>query len=139
MMHRPPVASIVRAFMQRARIAVAQTILIIDDDAYARTTLQIILADEGYEVVCAEDGARGIAAFRRKRPDLVITDIIMPDKEGLETIGEIRQVDAKIPIIAVSGGGRLKATDLLTQAGHLGADAVLSKPFDPDELIAKVQ
>jgi DNA-binding response OmpR family regulator len=117
----------------------AQTILIIDDDPYSRTTLQVILEEEGYEVICAEDGVRGLAAFRANAPDLVVTDLIMPNKEGLETIGEIRRSGATTPIIAVSGGGRLKATDLLVLANHLGANAVLAKPFEAEDLIAKVQ
>lgn len=117
----------------------AQTILIIDDDAFSRSTLRLVLEEEGYRVVCAEDGRRGLAMFSLVRPDLVITDIIMPEKEGLETIGEIRLQSAVVPIIAVSGGGRLKATDLLTLARNLGADLALSKPLDPDELIGAVK
>ena len=115
-----------------------QTILVIDDDAYSRMTLQLVLEDAGYAVECAEDGALGLRAFTAHRPDLVITDIIMPAREGLETIGEIRKLDRAVPIIAVSGGGRLKSIDLLTLAGRLGADAVLSKPFAAEELIDAV-
>jgi DNA-binding response OmpR family regulator len=118
---------------------VAQTILIIDDDAFSRSTLRLVLEDEGYDVVCAEDGKRGLAVFAAMRPDLVITDIIMPEREGLETIGEIRKCDTAIPIVAVSGGGRLKATDLLALARNFGADAALAKPLDPDELISAVR
>jgi DNA-binding response OmpR family regulator len=117
----------------------AQTILIIDDDPYARGTLQMILEEEGYAVLCAEDGERGLAAFHVSAPDLVVTDLIMPNKEGLETIREIRRSGATTPIIAVSGGGRLKAADLLVLADHLGADAVLAKPFDADDLVTKVR
>jgi DNA-binding response OmpR family regulator len=117
----------------------AQSILIIDDDAYSRATLQLVLEDEGFAVVCAEDGAIGLRAFSVKQPDLVITDIIMPEREGLETIREIRKIAPLVPIIAISGGGRLKATDLLALAGNLGADVVLTKPFDADELLGAVR
>jgi two-component system chemotaxis response regulator CheY len=118
---------------------VAQTILIIDDDPFSRETLRLVLEEEGYDVACAEDGKRGLAIFALMRPDLVVTDIIMPEREGLETIREIRKVDAAIPIVAVSGGGRLKATDLLALARSFGADAALAKPLDPDELIGAVR
>jgi DNA-binding response OmpR family regulator len=118
---------------------VTQTILVIDDDAYSRMTLQLVLEDAGYAVECAEDGVLGLRAFTAHRPDLVVTDIIMPAREGLEMIGEMRKIDGNVPIIAVSGGGRLKSTDLLTLAGRLGADAVLSKPFAADELIDTVR
>jgi two-component system chemotaxis response regulator CheY len=118
---------------------VAQTILVIDDDPYSRMTLQLVLEDAGYAVVCAEDGAIGLRAFAARSPDLVITDMIMPEREGLETIGEIRKLDKAVPIIAVSGGGRLKATDILVLAENLGADGVLAKPFEADELVGKVR
>ncbi|MCH8154484.1 MAG: response regulator [Proteobacteria bacterium] len=72
------------------------------------------------------------------RPDLIITDIIMPEKEGVETIIALRRADPDLPIIAISGGGRLDATDFLTMAGKLGARRTLSKPFRRDQLLEAV-
>ena len=66
-------------------------ILVIDDDVIVRETIIQILEDRGFQVVSAEDGRRGLAAFRSERPDLVITDIIMPEKEGIQTLTEIRR------------------------------------------------
>ncbi len=114
-------------------------VLVIDDDPAARQTIQAILEDEGYLVTCAEDGERGLAAFRQERPDVVITDIIMPNKEGVETIFELRSIWPNGSIIAISGGGRIAKGDFLTLAGHCGADAVLAKPFEPDALLASVR
>jgi DNA-binding response OmpR family regulator len=114
-------------------------ILVIDDDPVARVTIQTILEEEGYSVTCAEDGRRGLAAFRESRPDLVVTDIVMPGKEGIETILELRSIWPDGPIIAISGGGRIGKGDFLKMAKTCGADAVLAKPFEPAELLALVR
>jgi len=116
----------------------AANILVIDDDAIVRRTLQEILESEGFQVTSAENGRQGIAAFDRRRPDLVITDIIMPDQEGIETIIHLRKVWPQGPIIAISGGGRIGNVDFLQMAERIGADAILSKPFEPEELLALV-
>jgi len=113
-------------------------ILVIDDDAIVRRTLQEILESEGYQVTCAENGRYGLAAFERRRPDLVITDIIMPDQEGIETIVHLRKVWPEGPIIAISGGGRIGNVDFLQMAERIGADAILAKPFEPEELLSHV-
>ena len=106
-------------------------VLVIDDDPVARMTLRAILEDEGYSVTCAEDGRRGLEAFRKLSPDLVVTDIIMPEKEGIETIRELQSIWPEGPIIAISGGGRTGNTDYLRLARGMGANAVLMKPFEP--------
>jgi two-component system, chemotaxis family, chemotaxis protein CheY len=113
--------------------------LIIDDDALVRTTLEYLLRDAGYEIATAEDGMRGMAMFRSEQPDLVITDIIMPEQEGIQTINEMRKAKPDAKIIAISGGGRIGNTDFLKIARVLGAMDVISKPFDPDELLAIVE
>jgi CheY-like chemotaxis protein len=114
-------------------------ILVIDDDAIVRQTLTTVLEDGGYEVFMADDGLRGMTAFRSGRPDLVITDIIMPEQEGLQTITEIRRERPDAKIIAISGGGRIANTDFLKMAKALGAMAAIPKPFDPDELVSVVR
>ncbi|HKT18215.1 MAG TPA: response regulator [Stellaceae bacterium] len=113
-------------------------ILIIDDNDAVRSTMARILDLAGYETVTAGDGNEGLARMRAERPDLIITDIIMPEKEGIETIRSIlaEQPDAKI--VAVSGGGRHGTLDFLSAARKLGAAEVLQKPFEPDELVTSV-
>src|ERR1700693_779947 len=102
----------------------AHKVLVIDDDPVARMTVRAILEDEGYSVTCAEDGRRGLEAFRKLRPDLVVTDIVMPEKEGIETILELRSIWPRGPIIAISGGGRTGNTDYLRLAQGMGANAI---------------
>jgi CheY-like chemotaxis protein len=114
-------------------------VLVIDDDRIVRDALRQVLQKAGYSVTCAADGVRGLAAFRENRPDLVITDIIMPEKEGIETIIEIRAQAPDLPILAISGGARIGNADFLQIAKRLGATDVLPKPFEPKELLAKVE
>jgi DNA-binding response OmpR family regulator len=113
-------------------------ILVIDDDAMVRETVIQILEDNGHQVTAAEDGRCGVALFRSQRPDLVITDIIMPEQEGIQTILEIRRLHAGAKIIAISGGGRMGNTDFLAIARRIGADHSLTKPFDPEQLLERV-
>ncbi len=101
--------------------------------------IEMILTGFGYGVTCAPDGEEGFRLFRALRPDLVITDVIMPVREGIETILAMRQEQPEAKIIAMSGGGSIASADLLTMAQTLGADCIIAKPFDIDELIAVVQ
>src|SRR5258708_9058818 len=96
-------------------------ILVIDDDAIVRRTLAAVLEDGGHDVVCADDGLRGMDAFRIQQPDLVVTDIIMPEQEGIQTITEMRKERPDARIIAMSGGGRIVNTGFLKMAKDLGA------------------
>jgi DNA-binding response OmpR family regulator len=114
-------------------------ILVIDDDHAVRLTIQVFLERAGHEVICAADGEQGLRAFASDSPQLVITDIIMPNKEGIETIMQIRERDATIPIIAMSGGGRVGNADFLKMAARLGANEVLAKPFERQDLTAAVR
>jgi DNA-binding response OmpR family regulator len=114
-------------------------ILVIDDDVMVRHTISKILRHGGYEVVLAEDGVRGMAAFRKERPDLVITDIIMPEQEGIATISQIKREVHDAKIIAVSGGGRIGNADFLSMARKLGASDILAKPFLPEDLLGRVK
>ena len=113
-------------------------ILIIDDEDELRSMLRQMLEQAGHEVTEAVNGAEGIKLYEQDPPDLIITDIIMPEKEGVETIIALRRADPDLPIIAISGGGRLEATDFLPMAGKLGARRTLSKPFRRDQLLEAV-
>lgn len=113
-------------------------ILVIDDDASVREVVSEMLRLEGHEVTIAENGREAIPRLAAQHFDLVITDLIMPEKEGIETIAEIRRSNETIPIIAISGGGRLGPGDYLETARYIGADATLAKPFARQELLATI-
>ena len=98
----------------------------------------LVLEGAGYEVTAAENGKIALACVSSERFDLIITDIIMPEKDGFETIRDIRALQPRAKIIAVSGGGRTKNTEFLRMAKALGATEILAKPFDPDDLVAAV-
>ena len=105
-------------------------ILIIDDDPALRAVLGEVCQRLGHNVSVAVDGCDGVAKAKAVPPDLVITDIVMPEKEGLETIRELRRDMPHVKIIAVSGGGqRVGSTDCLELAQFLGAERTLTKPF----------
>ena len=110
-------------------------ILVIDDDRQMRQLLVRILEGSGYRVCQAENGRVGIDLFRRRRPALVISDIMMPDVEGIETIRTLRRDEPTLPIIAISGGGE---PVYLRAATCLGASAALEKPFAGDALVMLV-
>lgn len=117
----------------------APRILVIDDDEDVCTTLEILLADAGLEVLTARDGNQGLHLFSVHRVDLVITDMQMPLKSGNQTISEIRQKDPGVPIIAMSGSGKAARDGVLRAAVAIGADRVIEKPFDYDDLNALVR
>ena len=110
-------------------------VLVIDDDAAVRSVLKQILTAAGHEVMIATDGRTGLEAFQQNRPDAVITDIIMPNKEGIETIKSLRTIDPKVPIVAISGGGRSANLDFLPVALKYGANRALAKPFTRTDLL----
>jgi CheY-like chemotaxis protein len=114
-------------------------ILVVDDDHNFRQMLCQMLERSGYEVVEAEDGNVALRECAKVIPSLVITDIIMPDKEGLETIQEIRAKYPQVNIIAMSGGGRIAAGSYLPLAKGLGAVKTLQKPFRREEILKAVQ
>ena len=114
-------------------------ILVIDDDVQVRQMLRQMLEREGYEVVDAPDGKEGIRLYRDEPADLIITDIIMPEKEGIGTIFELRREFPGVKIIAVSGGGRfVHKNDCLDLCRAKGIPA-FSKPFDRKELLEAIQ
>ena len=113
-------------------------ILLVDDDDLARFAMREVLTRAGHEVTEAENGALGLSAQASTDFDVIITDIIMPEVEGIEFIIKIREQSPNIPVIAVSGGGRMSETDYLETARDLGANAILAKPFSEDQLNEKV-
>ncbi len=114
-------------------------ILVIDDDDQMRTLLRQVMEWAGYEVIEAGDGREGMQMQRKQPADLVITDLIMPEQEGLETITSLKKEYPGIKIIAISGGGRIGPEAYLPAAQELGADKVFSKPFDVRELAETVK
>ena len=115
-------------------------ILIMDDDNQLREMLKIMLENEGYnDIEVAESGYIGMKLIRKSHFDLVITDIIMPDKEGIETIMEIKKDFPAMKIIAMSGGGKIGPDSYLVMAKHLGADKALAKPFLQSEIVNAVR
>jgi CheY-like chemotaxis protein len=112
-------------------------ILIIDDDQEVRLIMRIGLQAAGYDVGEAGDGAEGLTLFKEQPADLIVTDIYMPNKEGLETIRELRRLDRDVKIIAMSGGG--SAGDFLPIAKRLGAAKTIKKPFDNETLLEAVR
>ena len=113
-------------------------LLVIDDEKLARVTMRKILERAGHEVVEATNGVEGVDLYRAGKFDLVITDIIMPDKEGVETIMELTRDFPDVRIIAISGGGRTRNLDFLKLAKQHGAKQVLAKPFSQSDLVNMV-
>ncbi len=114
-------------------------ILIIDDDERFRAMLEQTLARAGYRTASAGDGRQGLRLHREAPADLILTDLIMPEQEGLETIIELRRSFPGSKVIAMSGGGRHHADDFLPIAQKLGAARTLAKPFTRDELLLAVR
>lgn len=109
--------------------------LIIDDDDLVRESIQLMLRDTNSKIDLAQDGLEGVKLFKKNNYDIVITDIIMPEKEGFETITDLKKLDDKIKIIAISGGSRNGIGAYLPIAEDLGAKAILYKPFNQEELL----
>jgi DNA-binding response OmpR family regulator len=113
-------------------------ILIIDDDVQIRKMLRLTLTAAGFEVKDAQDGKVAMKIFRKSPVDVVVTDLIMPEKEGIETIIELRRDFPDVKIIAISGGGRIDPKDYLFLAEKLGAQITLEKPFSRKEILDAV-
>lgn len=114
-------------------------ILIIDDEASIRKFLRLLFEKNGYEVIEAVNGNQGVKVFKEQGADLIVTDLVMPEKEGLETIRDIIKMYPETIIIAMSGGGVIPPEAYLKMAERFGAKYVFSKPFDKDLLLEKVK
>jgi DNA-binding response OmpR family regulator len=116
-----------------------QRILVVEDDPSIGRVLRIVLRQAGYQVIEARDGHEAMRLWRDQRADLVITDLHMPNKNGLEVIMELRALSPSVPIVAMTGGGRSKDIELLGDARLLGAVRTVAKPFGLEEMLAVVQ
>ncbi len=116
-----------------------ETILVIDDEAFMLDFVRRILEAAKYRVVTATNADAGLAAYRTEQPELVVTDLIMPDKDGIEMIRELLAFAPSAKILAISGGGQTRYTEALRAAVALGARASLKKPFQPNTLLETVQ
>lgn len=116
-----------------------KTILIIDDEATIVAMLKKLFERAGFTVLAANDGEKGIDIVAQNDVDLVITDIVMPEKEGISVIIELKQLRPNCKIIAMSGGGFIDPHDYLESAQEIGAHAVFRKPFETRELLEKVR
>lgn len=114
-------------------------ILVVDDETQIRTMLTLMLEQEGYTVHTAENGEEGLSLVGRYAFDLVITDMIMPVKDGLKFIMELVRDYPDLKVLAISGGGAIKAERYLTMAGYLGDIATLEKPFKREVLLGMVK
>ena len=114
-------------------------ILVIDDEPQLRTLLRTILVREGFAVQEAADGRVGLDMWRKEPADIVLTDIFMPNKDGIEMIVELKRMQPQAKIIAMTGGGETKLLEIGSAAGFLGADRTIEKPFDRKGLLTVIQ
>ncbi|HXQ28692.1 MAG TPA: response regulator [Gemmatimonadales bacterium] len=114
-------------------------ILVIDDDSRLRSSLRRVLEQEGYEVFEAPDGNAGLRLLRHGGADLVILDIYMPGRDGLEFLRDVRNEGPQTKVVAMSGGGDVARLDLLEVAVAFGALRTLSKPLSPAEVLTTVR
>jgi two-component system chemotaxis response regulator CheY len=120
------------------RTGTLTSILVADDDRLVRVTLRKILESAGYTLFEAKDGAEAVDIYRKRRPDLVILDIVMPIKDGVRTFLELRGLDSKAKIIAMSAGARSGKIDYLSLTKRIGANGILTKPFNRVSVLAMV-
>lgn len=114
------------------------SILLIEDDEHVRFVTAELLRTAGYSVETADDGKIGLAVYQAKRHDLVITDIVMPDMDGLELIGHLQNLEPAPRVIAMSGGSRNSIPIYLPIAKHLGVERILAKPIESGVLLRTV-
>lgn len=115
-----------------------RTILLVDDDESVLKTISPMLQDAGFAVIPANTARAGLDQLKETTVDLIITDIVMPEMEGIEFIRHLKTKFPPVPIIAISGGWRTSEVDFLAFAKKLGANTVLEKPFGRKELLEAV-
>ncbi|MFH1145033.1 MAG: response regulator [Candidatus Eisenbacteria bacterium] len=115
------------------------TILVVDDDQQVRSMLCAMLQRAGYETEEAADGRFALEANRRRRADLIILDMLMPEMEGVETLRALRRADPDVKVIAISGGGSIRPEIYLESARKFGARCAFAKPVDRPELLAAIR
>jgi CheY-like chemotaxis protein len=116
-----------------------QRILVIDDEPTALDVICKILVHSGYDVLVAKNGQEGVDLFREQPCDLVITDMVMPVKDGLQTILDLRTDYPDLPIVAISGGGNISKERYLAVAGYLDKVVTVGKPFTVETLTSAVK
>ncbi len=114
------------------------SILVIDDEGSVRDTIRLMLEQRGHRIHTVSEGGTGVMYVAASPVDLVITDMLMPGQEGIETIRNLRRRSTDLPILAISGGGRTGFHEALEAARLFGANETLSKPFDMQQLFDKV-
>ena len=115
------------------------SVLVVQQEPDERERMATLLVDAGLEVWSAPDGRQGLDMYRKESPDLVVTDLIMPEEEGLTVIKEIKKMTPDALIIAISGGGIGKADVYLKLAKSMGAGRIFEKPFDAKAVLKAVQ
>ena len=123
----------------RHDLAKPTSVLIVDDNADMRSFVKIVLERAGFEAQVAADGQGALDLQRAHPVDVLITDIFMPERDGIELIHQFKCAFPQVKIIAMSGGGRISRTDYLSFAADIGADLVLRKPFAADTLLSLLQ
>jgi CheY-like chemotaxis protein len=114
------------------------TILVIDDDAHMRQFMRRVLESSGYTVTEAANGRAGVERFRAEPADVVVTDMVMPEQGGIETMLQLKSAHPKVRIVGVTGSGAGAQLSLVRSAGRLGADVWLAKPFLANELLRAI-
>ena len=114
-------------------------ILVIEDNEIMNDILVKMLSNAGYDTIGVEDGADGLRLLEKEKFDLIVTDIVMPEKDGIEIIHFSKRRDKVLPVIAVSGGGRIGPTEYLSLAQKFGADYAFEKPIDREAFLEAVR
>ena len=114
-------------------------VCLIDDDPLIREAASLVLRGGGYEVILAENGADGLAVIAARQPDVIVTDVLMPETDGLEFLPRLKARYPDLPVIAMSGGGEKGDQLYLHLASRFGASACLAKPFSGSKLLAAVE
>jgi DNA-binding NtrC family response regulator len=120
-------------------VATAKTVLIADDDKLILSSFRYALAQRGYKILLAEDGAAAITFLEQVPVDIVFLDILMPGKDGLETLLEMKRRFPAVPVHVMSGGGTRSKQDFLTLAQKFGATSTIRKPVTASDLIRIIE